>query len=65
MGFSTTYRLVNNPSTYYVIEFQNSAAVIRNGVRYRLTLVSAAGKETDNFIHVLVVDSDSNEVRAS
>ena len=36
--------------------------VLRNGVRYKLKVVTQDGKEAEDFIHVVVVDSDSNEV---
>ena len=37
--------------------------MLRNGVRYKLNVVTQDGTEAEDFIHVIVVDSDSNEVR--
>lgn len=36
--------------------------ILRNGVRYKLNVVTQDGTEAEDFIHVIVVDSDSNEV---
>ncbi|KAL5261990.1 hypothetical protein ACHWQZ_G007633 [Mnemiopsis leidyi] len=44
------------------IENNKGTKVLRNGVRYKLNVVTQDGKEVEDFIHVIVVDSDSNEI---
>ena len=38
--------------------------MLRNGVRYKLKILTQDGIEAEDYLHVIVVDSESNEVRS-
>ncbi|XP_063691813.1 transcription factor COE1-like [Bolinopsis microptera] len=44
------------------IENNKDTKVLRNGVRYKLKILTQDGTEAEDYIHVIVVDSESNEI---